>query len=235
MTTTLSERLKLARKNAKLTQGIIAEKVGIKQPTYQALESGKAEKSAYLTQIAKVLKVNPTWLATGEGEMSIKPSFDELKNKINQMTVSTSNVTKTDVLSALNPVPVISWVAAGSWSESDVVSWLDDDTEYLPRPANLSVQGFCLRVRGVSMMPEFRPDDVIYVEPNIGVWELKNGDLVVVREQDNQEATFKQLIIGDTSEDMYLKPLNPEWHEQKMIPKSDWELVGKVVGKWVRY
>ncbi len=233
MTTTLSERLKLARKNAKLTQGIIAEKVGIKQPTYQALESGKAEKSAYLTQIAKILKVNPHWLATGEGEMTTKPSMDELRQTIS--TMQKGELEPSNLLSTKNPAPVISWAAAGSWSDSTAIEWLDEDTEYLPRPANLSAQGFCLKVRGVSMLPEFRPGEVIFVEPNIGFWDLKNGDLVVVRENNNQEATFKQLIIGDTSDDMYLKPLNPDWHEQKMIPKSDWELVGKVVGKWVRY
>lgn len=168
-------------------------------------------------------------------EMSTKPSIDDLRQKIKTIESRQSEVEPSDFLSVNDPTPIISWVAAGSWSACDAGEWLDEDTEYLPRPANLSADGFCLRVRGVSMMPEFKPDEIIFVEPNFGVWDLKNGDLVVVRENDNHEATFKQLIMGETSEDMYLKPLNPDWHEQRMTPKSEWELVGKVVGKWVNY
>lgn len=67
--TTLSDRLKKSRKNAGLTQSAIAQAVGITQPTYQALESGKVTKTSHLLEIARALKVNAHWLATGEGEM----------------------------------------------------------------------------------------------------------------------------------------------------------------------
>lgn len=68
--TTLSNRLKKSRKNVGLTQSAIAEAVGITQPTYQALESGKVTKTSYLLEIAHALKVDADWLATGEGEMT---------------------------------------------------------------------------------------------------------------------------------------------------------------------
>ena len=67
---TFAQRLKYARKNVGLTQSTVANTVGIKQPTYQALESGKVVKTSYLLQIAQALKVNAHWLATGEGEMN---------------------------------------------------------------------------------------------------------------------------------------------------------------------
>lgn len=67
---TLSERLKQSRKKVGLTQNAVAGLVGITQPTYQALESGKVAKSSYLLQIAEVLKVDAHWLATGQGEMT---------------------------------------------------------------------------------------------------------------------------------------------------------------------
>nr|WP_227504785.1 S24 family peptidase [Moraxella bovoculi] len=41
--------------------------------------------------------------------------------------------------------------------------------------------------------------------------------------------------MGETESDMYLKPLNPDWPEQKILPMGECRLVGKVVGKWVRY
>lgn len=67
--TTLAERLKLARSKAGLSQSKVAEAVGISQPTYQALESGKVQKTSYMMEIANALQVSPNWLATGQGEM----------------------------------------------------------------------------------------------------------------------------------------------------------------------
>lgn len=202
-----------------------------------------------LVRLAKVLECDVGWLMDGDKDnqplneksdsKNIPDIIKELQDKINAIENrnrinldSTAELEPSNTLSINNPVPVIEWVAAGSWSEAKAVMAYDA-FDYLPRPFNFPENGFALKVRGVSMMPKFEPGDFIYVDPNYGFWELKNGDLVVVRESENDEATFKQLIIGETAEDMYLKPLNPDWHEQKMIPKSDWELVGKVVGKWV--
>lgn len=61
----LQERLKQARKAANKTQGEVADAVGMKQPTYQALEAGKNAKSAFLPQIARFLNVDVHWLQTG--------------------------------------------------------------------------------------------------------------------------------------------------------------------------
>ena len=112
---------------------------------------------------------------------------------------------------------------------------MDDVIGEAPRPPNLSSNGFALRVQGRSMLPKFEPDDIIYVEPQTGLFALKDSDLVVVQCNDDTEATFKQLVIGDTFDDMYLKPLNPDWHEQRMMPMGDCNLVGKVVGKYVEF
>ncbi|AYA02257.1 helix-turn-helix transcriptional regulator [Acinetobacter sp. WCHAc010034] len=85
----LRERLKESRRNAKKTQAEVAEAVGITQPAYQALESGKNQKSAYLPMIANVLGVDPYWLTTGNSPESFDSSeitdpiavTDELKDQ----------------------------------------------------------------------------------------------------------------------------------------------------------
>lgn len=103
---------------------------------------------------------------------------------------------------------------------------LDDVITRIPRLPHLSPRAFGLIIQGRSMLPRFKPGDTIYVEPNITPWDLKDGDLIVVHCNDAKEATFKQLVIGETSDDMYLKPLNPDWHEQKMVPMGECTLVG---------
>ncbi|MHC8348675.1 XRE family transcriptional regulator [Pseudomonas sp. RT4P38] len=65
----LSERIKLARKKADLTQSELAELVGIAQTAISQLESGKTLRSSYLIQIAQACSVNSVWLASGEGDM----------------------------------------------------------------------------------------------------------------------------------------------------------------------
>jgi len=193
--------------------------------------------------LAKFLGVNFNWLAAGQGEKSTKPSNDELMRRIDVIqngssedanTPSASGTKRERIASEAGEVPILSWVAAGSWSVVEAVTF-GDAMGYAPRPSNLSPQGFALRVQGQSMMPEFKPDDIIYIEPLAGLFTLKDSDLVVVQCNDDTEATFKQLVIGETSKDMYLKPLNPNWHEQKMLPMGDCNLVGKVVGKYVEY
>lgn len=61
----LKDRLKKARKDANKTQAQVAEAVGMKQPSYHQLESGKAIASTFLPLIADFLGVNPLWLQTG--------------------------------------------------------------------------------------------------------------------------------------------------------------------------
>lgn len=61
----LKERLKESRKKAGKTQAEVAENVNISQPAYQALESGRNQKSAFLPMIAQYLQVDPYWLTTG--------------------------------------------------------------------------------------------------------------------------------------------------------------------------
>ncbi|MFP5300091.1 helix-turn-helix transcriptional regulator [Cobetia sp. SIMBA_158] len=63
------DRLKAARKYAKLTQVQLAERVGIDQTSVSDLERGKSRKTGYAAEIAHVLGVSARWLTTGEGEM----------------------------------------------------------------------------------------------------------------------------------------------------------------------
>lgn len=66
----LKDRLKQARKNARLSQVELAEKVGIKQSSISEIERGLTRTSGYLIQIAKALDVDPLWLSEGVGTSS---------------------------------------------------------------------------------------------------------------------------------------------------------------------
>lgn len=191
--------------------------------------------------VSRVFGLSLDWVLTGEGDIE-KPSHSDLMQQIKDIENGSKDKDNpqpqgtTNARMATNPstVPILSWVAAGSWSNTEAVTMSDLIGE-APRPPNLSKNGFALKVQGESMLPKFDPGDIIYVEPQTGFLALKNADLIIVQCNDDKEATFKQLVLGETSEDMYLRPLNPNWHEQKMMPMGDCNLVGKVVGKYVEY
>lgn len=69
----LKDRLRLARKNANMTQSKLAEAIGLSQANINGLESGKYKTSTKIVEIARVLRVNADWLANGQGGMALMP------------------------------------------------------------------------------------------------------------------------------------------------------------------
>ena len=126
------------------------------------------------------------------------------------------------------PIPVISWVQAGSWTGVESVPRDTEFNEWLPPNADCGKNGYALVVKGLSMSPKFEPEDRIYVNPDIQTFDLKTNDLVIVSCTGDNETTFKKLIIE--SDEKYLQPLNPLWQEKIMQLTEDCRLVGKVVG-----
>lgn len=64
---TLGERLRSARKAAKLTQTELAERAGLRWQSLVANVEGGQEGTTHIAKFAKVLNVSPLWLETGTG------------------------------------------------------------------------------------------------------------------------------------------------------------------------
>ncbi|EMI6453716.1 peptidase S24 [Acinetobacter baumannii] len=173
---------------------------------------------------AQFLGVNPHWLA---GD----PKYGMLDASSDQKFDNNIDLTQKINIEG-RPVPVISWVAAGSFEPIETVLRDAEVDEYLPPIKECGRNGYGLIVTGISMLPKFEPEDRIYVNPDFQVSDLKTGDLVIVSCTGDNEATFKQLIIEGTTK--YLKPLNPKWDEQIIKLTEDCRLVGKVVGLYRR-
>ena len=195
--------------NAKL-----ARMIGVSRPTIGNWIEGKsAPTGENLTNLANALKVDPNWLMSG------RESRVRLDNNV--------DISQKIPFEGF-PVPVISWVAAGSFGPIETVLRDAEVDEYLPPIKECGKNGYGLVVTGISMSPKFEPEDRIYVNPDFQVSDLKTGDLVIVSCAGDNEATFKQLIIEGATK--YLKPLNPKWDEQIIKLTEDCRLVGKVVG-----
>lgn len=223
----------------------LSDKTGISYEMIRRYSEGFAKpRSKKLKDISDALGTSASYLDYGEAPKA-KPTINSLRDKIKEIE-SSKQGSVTDLDTPIDTkkirlnermesqIPVISWVAAGSFSDVLPVT-IDDAIDWIPRPQHLSKRAFGLIIQGRSMWPEFKPDEIIYVEPEIAPWDLKDGNLVVIHCNDDKQATFKQLVIGDSLDDMYLRPLNPDWPEQKLVPMGECSLVGIVDSKHTRY
>ena len=131
-------------------------------------------------------------------------------------------------------VPLISWVAAGSWSTIECRDMENVVEKWLLCPEKHSPDTYALRVSGISMQNmhsplSFEEGDIIFVDPTL---EAENKSCVVAYNARDNETTFKQLIIDEMGK-KYLVPLNPNWPEQSLPVDDQVRVIGVVIGKWV--
>lgn len=200
----MGNRLRELRKEAKLTQAKLGKLIGVKPAAVTQWETGKTNLSGEnLLKAAQLLGVTPEYLLHGTG-----------KGKVESNVISGPTIK--------GRYPLISWVAAGAWS--DITELPIEDATLYPCPVACSARTFVLRVQGISMEPTFRDGDLIFIDPAA---EARHGSYVVARLEDENEATFKQLIIEGGQK--YLKPVNPNWPEQVTPINGNCTIVGSVV------
>ena len=196
----IADRVKKIRNELGLSQRQLAELTGTAQTSIQKIERGDTKNPRNLEALAAALKCTPEYLSFGVGDMD-------------NATVMTS---------ANNYLPLVSMVQAGAWSEIQEASV--SDTKLYPCPVNCSKYSFVVRVEGYSMMNAFVPGDLLYVDPES---QPINGSFVIARLDDENQATFKQLIIDGNKK--YLKALNPDWPNKFIEINGNCTIVGKVV------
>lgn len=176
----LKDRLKLSRKNAGFTQIQVSEAVKMAQATYSQLERGIVKSTSKIVEIAQILNVNPNWLATGQGEMTAKPTIAELQAKINEMQGKVDGV---ELANPIKLVPVINEVQAGRFTEIG-----DDDFDEW-EPAHHADGDYWLKIKGDSMTPDFNQGDLILVSRER---VPTTGNYVVALLANDEKATFKK-------------------------------------------
>ncbi|MGN8276621.1 LexA family protein [Pseudomonas sp. SMN5] len=202
------------------SEGELARRAGVTQPTVHRIISGesKSPKRDNIEKIAKALRVSSRWLWDG-GVKEENESFD-------------ANVEPTTGPTRYYEYPEISWVQAGVACEAMDLFNVGDFEAIHPSDAWAGPNGFWLKVRGPSMTStngmSFSEGMIILVAPGS---DVENGQYVVAKLIDTNEATFKQFIWD--SGKAYLKPLNPAFPTVEV--DNTWTIVGRVVdAKWPR-
>ncbi|KTC59079.1 LexA family protein [Pseudomonas savastanoi] len=215
------DRLKAARRHAKLNQAELAVRAGITQTSISDLERGKSKATAHVAKIADVCGVHALWLSDGQGDMTaaLRP-------------IEPSNVEMVEQPSRMYRYPVVSWVAAGSWAEAVEPYPSGASDEYEISDYKAKGPAFWLTVKGDSMTATTAPSvpegSQILVDTRA---DVRPGKLVIAKLADSNEATFKKLVEDGGLR--YLKPLNPAYPTVQC--SDDCKIIGVVVRSLTKF
>ena len=212
MKTEMKDRIRARRVQLSVTQLALAKKLGVSRVSVTKWENGTTRPDGEnLHQLAVALQTTPEWLLYGQGD-----EVDDTK--------------VIPYLKPPTPVPIISAVQAGVWTETYACSRLSDVISWTQPTANVSNEVFGLVVRGESMtnphgLPSIPEGSIVIVEPHYGQLDDLYGKIVVATLEGSAEATVKKLVWD--SPFAYLMPLNPAFKPIQI--DGNCKIVGKVV------
>lgn len=180
MMETLGIRLKQLRKNLKLTQQQLADKVGVSKTSIIYWEKDEnVPKHESLMALSNALETTPDWLLSGKSEVSL-PSKDEVY--ISPIRFNPSDENKNTVR-----IPVHKDVKASCGD--GVANFLEDITDYLDiDPQILKLLGIRANPKNLrviysaeySMWPTVSPDSPLFVDISpIDTDAMISGDVYV--------------------------------------------------------
>lgn len=164
----------------------------------------------------------------GYSQAILEKIADALNVTVADLFTSESNI---EDLAIKGRVPLISWVAAGKWCNIDTPYEIGDAEDWLACPVKHSPKTYALKVKGDSMhnpgsKPSFEDGDIIFVDPER---EYAHRSYVVVRLDDDNQATFKRLLIDGNKR--MLEALNPSWPNRIFEINGNATICGVVIIK----
>lgn len=108
-------------------------------------------------------------------------------------------------------IPLINYVQAGHMTEIVDPYAVGSNEDWLITDLDLAANAFALRIKGDSMLPEFREGDTVIIDPSV---QPLPGDYIVAKNSEN-EATFKKYRprgVNEHGEQVFeLVPLNEDY------------------------
>lgn len=107
---TIAERIKIVRKDARLTQQRFADVLGLKQNTIATYEMNRTVPSdRTISDICEKFHIDETWLRTGVGEMKAETTEQEKLSAFFADVLATAPDDRSAFISALADLPPEFW------------------------------------------------------------------------------------------------------------------------------
>lgn len=201
-------RVREMRRKLNLTQLELAEKIGATKQNISDLEKGKIKASRKIFELSSALGVPISYLVGETDEI-------EMNEKININSHSSMLV------------PLIQWrdlIKLDSGKSSDIKS---NVSKWIACPVQHSEKAFAIKVKGDSMLPDFREGDIIFCDPEI----LPNSqDLVIAKPSSLKLPIFRRLIESEQG-NYQLKASNSLASERYIEIESESQIIGKVTSQ----
>ncbi len=204
---TPGDRIRHIREELELSQEAFGRHMGVSKAAVSQWENGdiKNLRPANLFAVQNFTGYSAEWIATGAGPARLKSG----RKSVDAVPAP-----------AVASVPLISWVQAGQWSEVVDVYRPGEGEKPVYTTRKVGPRAYALRVVGDSMenpngRPTYPQGSIIIVDPDR---EAIHGSPVIVRLDDSEQVTFKQLIVEGGIR--YLKPLNPRYPIMKVDRKA---------------
>lgn len=197
-------RLEAARKHAKLTQGKLAEKVGIGQPTIS--EAKFAVGSKHTPALAVVLDVDPVWLSTGDPEVA--PDWFDKRQGLGELPlkVVSQHDREKPTASILRPAVMLPLISGGTMTMMEVKN---DDPALAAAERieavhpSLSDYAKAYRMPDDSLGPRPAKGDILEFDVEFdhakltgdSIVMVKRGDAMFVRRYDPIEIASNSLVV----------------------------------------
>lgn len=230
----IGDRIKAARLEAGLTQQEVATEVGVSRAAVALWESNQSKtlKGQNLVRVARALNVTPDWLLTGRGSkhpIQLHPQDAASTGEIESVAIMVGKPHQ-DV----RQIPVINYIQAGhprevvdAYSEGDGFDTVGVDAQLAVR---LGTYAFALEVSGESMLPDFKPGDIVIIDPDV---QVRPGDIVVAKLDQEEAATLKKYRDRGRDSDgqpiFELVPLNDDYPVVVVDTGNPGILVGPVI------
>lgn len=213
----IGERIKLRRKELKLSADAVAEKLGVSRSTIFRYEKGDIEKlpTNILGDIAEILKTTPAFLMGWEDDNvpSIETIYNQLEKPRQTKVYNFAEYQlKEQQRKSKISIMIKGYVSAGSGE------WLESNEEEVEFNGEVPEHDFAVRVNGNSMTPLFDDKQIIFVK---GTSEARDGQIVICRV--NSDAYVKKLSGNK------LVSLNKDYKDILISETDDFKIFGVVV------
>jgi SOS-response transcriptional repressor LexA len=218
----LGKKIEIARRGVNLNQEGLGLKINKSRNTISRWESGLTSPDYQEIKLIALATNKPVTFFVPDEEFLDLQLLAEVKSK-------DLNIPDAVRSGLIKQVPIVSWVNANRFcdiNDPHPPGVADEYINTLAKGDNM----FALRVKSDCMEPEFVEGDIIILKPDTSI---HSGDYVIVKDNKNNEATFKQYkIYGDK---VILHPLNPKYPDIELDHDERYVIVGKVVEKVKRY
>lgn len=238
----IGERMKMRRKQLKLSADVVAERLGVSRSTIFRYEKGEIEKlpTNILDDIAKILQTTPAYLMGWESDniSSIETIYNQLiperqskvynfaKHQLDEQTrLQTNNKVVVMMPTRSTTVEIAGKLSAGGGTYNDKNCVETVEVGSTPSHYDLAFQ-----VTGDSMYPTFEDGEIVFVKETNDVY---NGQIGAV--EINGEAFIKKMYLEGTR--LRLVSLNADVNENgnRLYPDfysdelDDLYIIGRVI------